>query len=53
MRGQLQILRELIDGQAGDDRTDSGDDGWWAEYIQRLERLARQLRSSGPPAGNW
>jgi hypothetical protein len=43
--GQLQILRELVDGRAGEDRTDTGDDRWWAEYVQDLERLARQFRS--------
>jgi len=43
--GQLQILRELIDGRAGDDRTDIGDDLWWAQYTQELERVAHQFRS--------
>ena len=42
--GQLQILRELIDGRGGDDRGDAGDDGWWSDYTQRLEQLALRFR---------
>jgi len=41
--GQLQILRELVDGRAGADRGDVGDDRWWSDYTQRLELLARQF----------
>jgi hypothetical protein len=43
--GQLQILRELIDGQAGPDRHDAGDDQWWSDYTDRLEEIARGFRS--------
>lgn len=43
--GQLQILRELIDGQAGPDRSDAGDEAWWSAYTYRLEQLARRFRS--------
>ena len=42
--GQLQILRELVDGRAGADRADAGDDQWWSDYTERLELLARQFR---------
>ena len=42
--GQLQILREQIDGQAGGDRSDAGDDEWWADYRRRLEALAEGFR---------
>lgn len=42
--GQLQILRELIDGEAGDDRGDAGDDRWWSDYTDRLEQLALRFR---------
>ena len=42
--GQLQILRELVDGRAGADREDAGDDAWWSDYTQRLELLARRFR---------
>ena len=38
--GQLQILRELIDGQAGSDRPDLGDH-WWTDYRLHLEAVAR------------
>ncbi|RCK68650.1 DinB family protein [Desertihabitans brevis] len=40
--GQLQILRELIDGQAGDDRSEH-DEAWWTEYRQHLEAVARHF----------
>ncbi|HYI54832.1 MAG TPA: DinB family protein [Microlunatus sp.] len=42
--GQLQILRELIDGRAGDDRSDAGDDRWWSGHTHRLDELARRFR---------
>ena len=42
--GQLQILRELVDGRAGADRADAGDDAWWSAYTRRLELLARRFR---------
>lgn len=42
--GQLQILRELVDGRAGADRQDAGDDQWWSDYTQRLELLARRFQ---------
>lgn len=42
--GQLQILRELIDGRAGADRWESGDVEWWAAHTQQLEDLARRFR---------
>ena len=31
--GQLQILRELIDGRSGSDRDDVGDERWWANCL--------------------
>jgi hypothetical protein len=43
--GQLQILRELIDGRAGADRADAGDDQWWSAHTERLELLARRFRA--------
>ncbi|QGN32075.1 DinB family protein [Microlunatus sp. Gsoil 973] len=42
--GQLQILRELIDGKAGPDRSDAGDEHWWSEYTRRLKDLAERFR---------
>lgn len=43
--GQLQILRELMDGQAGSDRSDAGDEAWWSAYTAQLEQVALQFRS--------
>lgn len=43
--GQLQILRELIDGQAGSDRDDAGNDQWWKAYVNELEAVALRFRS--------
>lgn len=42
--GQLQILRELVDGRAGADRDDAGDAGWWANYCRQLEEVAGRFR---------
>ena len=42
--GQLQILRELIDGKSGSDRDDVGDERWWADYVERLTILAQGFR---------
>jgi uncharacterized damage-inducible protein DinB len=44
--GQLQILRELIDGKAGDDRADAGDDHWWVDHRHRLEQIALGFRDN-------
>jgi uncharacterized damage-inducible protein DinB len=45
--GHADIIRELIDGSAGlrdgNDNMPPGDATWWAEYRQRLERVARQV----------
>ncbi len=42
--GQLQVLRELIDGRAGSDRAAIGDDAWWRTYTAMLERIAVSFR---------
>lgn len=42
--GQLQVLRELVDGQAGSDRDVIGNDQWWRDYASMLEEVARQVR---------
>ena len=42
--GQLQILRELIDGRAGADRDAIGDDAWWSDYTAKLEQIAHRFR---------
>jgi uncharacterized damage-inducible protein DinB len=44
--GHADIVRELIDGSAGDQAGDSnlapGDQAWWQNYRDRLERAARE-----------
>jgi uncharacterized damage-inducible protein DinB len=42
--GQLQILRELIDGRAGADHDAIGDEAWWSDYTTKLEQVARGFR---------
>jgi hypothetical protein len=45
--GQADIVRELVDGAAGlkadDDSLRTRDPQWWAEYRERVERVARQF----------
>lgn len=42
--GQLQVLRELIDGRAGTDRDSIGDDRWWDDFTAMLEQVALSFR---------
>lgn len=49
--GQLQVLRELIDGRAGSDRDSLGDDHWWAGYTAMLEGIAAGFRRRPEPRG--
>ena len=46
--GHADIVRELIDGQAGlradDDNLAPGDEAWWVGYRQRLSDLAVEAR---------
>lgn len=43
--GHADVVRELIDGAVGlradNDNMAPGDDAWWSEYRERLERVAR------------
>ncbi len=43
--GHADIVRELIDGKVGlradNDNMAPGDEAWWADYVDRLERVAR------------
>jgi uncharacterized damage-inducible protein DinB len=45
--GHADVVRELIDGQAGlredNDNMPSADVTWWAAYRERLESVARQV----------
>lgn len=38
--GHAEILRELVDGQAGRDHDDQGDAGHWAQYVARIRAAA-------------
>ncbi len=44
--GHADIVRELIDGRVGlrldNDNMTPGDDAWWNDYRNRLEKVARQ-----------
>ena len=44
--GHADIVRELVDGAAGlradNDNMAPGDESWWAEYRDRLEKVAKQ-----------
>jgi uncharacterized damage-inducible protein DinB len=51
--GHADIVRELIDGAAGlrdgNDNMAPGDLGWWHSYRSRLEKVARERRSTKTP----
>jgi hypothetical protein len=48
--GHADIVRELIDGTAGlrkdNDNMAPGDETWWADYRERLERVAKEAGSA-------
>lgn len=50
--GQADIVREMIDGSVGlrrdNDNLPDVDAGWWADYVERLERTARQFDGAPP-----
>jgi Protein of unknown function (DUF664) len=52
--GHADIVRELIDGTAGYrpaiDNLPPGDQAWWADYHDRLERVAREAQSGSTEA---
>ncbi|MFE9040699.1 DinB family protein [Streptomyces sp. NPDC012421] len=54
--GHADIVRELIDGSAGLRRTEGnmegGDEKWYGEYRDRLERHARQAHDRTGAAGS-
>ena len=51
--GHMGIVRELIDGEVGwkpeADNMPEADAAWWAEYRERLERVAREVSDEHPP----
>lgn len=48
--GHADIVREVVDGAAGvrpdNDNLPAGDETWWRDYRQRLERTAREADGS-------
>jgi uncharacterized damage-inducible protein DinB len=42
--GHADVVREMIDGQAGKDHTDMGDRQWWTNYVQRVQEAADHHR---------
>jgi hypothetical protein len=38
--GHADIIRELIDGRAGQDHDDAGDSHWWASHLARVQQAA-------------
>jgi uncharacterized damage-inducible protein DinB len=48
--GHADIVRELIDGAAGfregNDNLPRGDDDWWADHRERVERAARSVQDA-------
>ena len=44
--GHADILRELIDGRAGNDHGDIGDAGWWSNYLGSIQEAADTFRDA-------
>jgi hypothetical protein len=42
--GQADVVRELIDGRAGDDHDLQGDQQWWDDYLARVTAAADAFR---------
>jgi uncharacterized damage-inducible protein DinB len=42
--GHCDIVRETIDGRAGRDAGDIGDEQWWASYVGRIQAAADEFR---------
>ena len=38
--GHADIVREMIDGRAGGDRDEAGDEAWWTRYVERVQQAA-------------
>ncbi|HEV7147086.1 MAG TPA: DinB family protein [Pedococcus sp.] len=47
--GHAEILRELVDGQAGRDHDHQGDAAWWAGYLARIQAAADAYADVRPP----
>jgi hypothetical protein len=44
--GHVDIVRELIDGRAGTENADVGDEQWWREYVSQVQAAANSFRDS-------
>lgn len=44
--GHADILRELIDGRAGNDHDDIGDAAWWSNYLGSIQEAADTFRDA-------
>lgn len=42
--GHADIVRELIDGRAGQDHDDVGDSRWWASYLAGVQQAAEAFQ---------
>lgn len=42
--GHTDILRESVDGRAGRDHDEIGDDAWWSAYVQKIQAAADVFR---------
>lgn len=42
--GHADIVREMIDGQAGRDHTSTGDKEWWTNHMKRVQEAADHHR---------
>ena len=38
--GHADIIRELIDGRAGSDHDEVGDDAWWQSFVGEIQTAA-------------
>jgi len=44
--GHADILRELIDGRAGNDHDGIGDTAWWTNYLSHIQEAADTFRDA-------
>ena len=43
--GHADILRESVDGRAGSNPEDAGDEAWWTAYVARIQESADAHRA--------
>lgn len=44
--GHADIIREMLDGRAGRNHAEIGDEGWWTSYVARIQEAADAHRHS-------